>query len=201
MKTTVILIAFLLISNAHAMGSKKPKKSDLEQKIRDRITTATERMAPDMGIPVDLAKRITIRSIKLCPETGRDPNYGSFTADQNCSEADSSVHAWNMTSWNAASKRGWADYMFATPDVKMGCVDHEDMHKLLRMYEIGGHPKRVTVKRLTDGKEVTLDIPAIVKWRWPSVVFWDAGGSDTNHPWGDGVKCGSEEVLIDGAGI
>lgn len=197
----IILLALLLATDAEAMGSKKKKAPDLEQTIRARITTATERMAPDMGIPVELAKRITIRSIKLCPETGRDPNYGSFTADANCSETESSVHAWNMTSWNASTKRGWADYMFATPDVKMGCVDHEDMHKLLRMYGIGGHPKKVTIKRMTDGKEVTLDIPAIVKWRWPSIVIWDAGGSDTNHPWGDGVKCGEGEVFTDGLGI
>lgn len=201
MRIFIILLALLLSADAQAMGSKKSSTPELERKIRAWIVQADERMCPDMGIPVELAKRITIKSVKLCPETGRDKNYGSWTSDHDCSETPDTVHAWNLTFWDMVAKRGWSKFMFATPDVRQGCVDHEDMHKLLRIYGFGGHPKRVTVKRLTDGKEVTLDIPAIVKWRWPSVVFWDTAGSDTNHPWGDGVKCGEGEVFTGGLGI
>lgn len=196
----VYILLVALVCGCSSTGGNKPV-NELETTIRSRESQATDRMADDMGIPREVARAVVCRGVKQCPETGRDKSYGSWTDDARCSETPDPVHAWNITNYDPVRRRGVADYMFAVPDVKMGCVDHETMHKLLRVYGVGGHPKSVTVNRLTDGKRVTLDIPAIVKWRWPSLVLWDTAGTDTNHPWGDGIKCGTGETFTDGAGI
>lgn len=194
----------LLSTTAYAMGSKQSKPEGVQAWLASERVKAINDMAPRIGLdPKAILK--SSGEFKPCEHTGTngDGPYvdGSKTA---CPEIRSSVHAWCIPNPN-----GRVRYMFAivsnsikaSREVRPWCVRHEVFHELLAHYGIGGHPLKVTITRKDNGKHQTVKPAEIINGRWPSMVnVLIPEGMEDNAEWVD-LKCGTDEILMDGAGI
>ena len=196
-----ILFALSLLSlNTHAMGSKKPSSDWF---AAERIK-AIQDMAPRIGIPVEKALKGKA-AFKRCDATGTNGDGPYIDGKKNdCAEITGSVHAWCIPDFG-----GYTRYMFAviktskspSLDVKVWCVRHEVMHELLDAYGLTGHPLKVTVKRMDNGKSITFKPGEIINGRWPSAVnVFLPDGMEVGTDW-PGL-CGHDEIMRgDGEGI
>lgn len=191
-----VLVAFALALAIGALltgcSSSKPKLTDdpLRAHILNRREHHIRRMAPEIGIPVDRALQTRVTQIYLCPEEGRSGD-GSWACDKSCVQTPSCVHAWCSTSFGAST----VEYLYITPLIEDGCIAHETLHELLVIfYGVTGHPASVTVNRIDNGKKITFRPANVADWRWPSIF-------GVTRDWGTDYRCGSELILMDGAGI
>jgi hypothetical protein len=194
-------IAFaLMMMLAVGCSSTKPKVNppdSVRQRILERREYEIRRQAPILGIPVDLALSVKVSKINLCPETGSSGD-GSYSCDQACTRTQC-VHAWMAGSKGAKS----VEYLFVTPNIPDGVIAHECHHELIVLhYGITGHPTRSTITRISDGKTMTINHASVIGWRWPSLVNWAIPKAyEIESEWHDEIKCGADDVLVDGAGI
>jgi hypothetical protein len=170
----------------------------VQARVAARRGAEIRRLAPAIGIPVERALSVKVAAIHECPESGRNGD-GSYTCGDCPGTGDGCVHAWFRGA--PGSKR--AEYLFATPEVRDGCISHEVMHELLVVwYGIGGHPARVEITRLDNGARMSFRPADIIGWRWPSLVNWALPTSiEIGGDWGADIKCGTAETFEGGGGI
>lgn len=191
-------IAMVAIAVLVGCATKENAKSDTQKRISERRVAEIRRMAPSIGIPVEKALSVRVDKIHECNESGRNSD-GSYTCGDCPGTGSDCVHAW----FRGAHGNRRVEYLFATPEVKDGTIAHEVMHELLVVwYGIGGHPTRVEVTRLDNGKRFSFRPADVIGWRWPSLVNWALPQSmEIGGRWGSDIKCGTEEMFEDGGGI
>jgi hypothetical protein len=196
MKHAAVILVLLAVGCSSGKSGYKPD-TDIERHIMARRVDEIKRQAPLLGIPVDRALSTRVKAIYLCQETDRNRD-GSIACDP-CTGAGC-VHAWFRGYRGGTS----AEYLFAIPDVKDGCINHEVHHELMVIwYGIGGHPRESTINRLDNGQTVKVRHADVVRWRWPTQVRGANGRSVRPvmvDSW-DGLKCGTAEMFMDGGGI
>lgn len=199
MKINMVVLSLLAVFAAGCSSSSHNSGGDsgLSGHIMSRREIEIRRQAPAIGIDVNKALSTKVADIHLCPETGSN-SEGSFTCDKACTGTEC-VHAWMQGAMGSRS----VEYLFATPNIADGCIAHEVHHELIVVwYGIHGHPKRSTVTRLDNGSKLVIDHAGVIGWRWPSLVNWAIPKAyEIESDWQGDLKCGSDEVLVDGAGI
>lgn len=204
MAVRIIILALLLAGNAQAMGNKKAKPSSVESWLALQRIEAINDMAPRIGIPASVALKGRA-TFKACESTGRNGDGPFICGDKApCAEIKSCVHAWCIPDFGGSTR-----YMFAIVNsdgsaskaVSRWTVRHEVMHELLDAYHLTGHPLKVTITRMDNGKAQTFKPGEIIGGRWPSAVnVLLPEGREVNVEWGE--MCGHDEIMRgDGEGI
>lgn len=163
-----IALCVFALHDANAMGHKKKKSSPVVDGIKNRRVEIIRDLAPKIGIDPDTALRVSAR-IETCNESGSNADGSYVCGECVALGGGDCVHG---AFWGAQGARS-VRYLFAVPSLTDGTIRHEVMHELLVVhYGVGGHPSRVTINRLTDGKPQTFSPGAVIGWRWPSLVNW-----------------------------
>lgn len=196
-----VAAALALLFFVSGCSSSSPKLTDdpLKAHILNRRAHHIERMAPQIGIPVDVAMRTRVTDIHLCPEQERNGD-GSYSCDKGCIQIDGCAHAWCRPTVD----QGTVEYLYVQPVVADPIIAHEKMHELLDHYGIGGHPKWVTVTRLDNGEQLKFSPAKVIGGRWPyaPVNVLLPQSMEIGLEWGNDFDCGvPDETFIDGAGI